>query len=132
MAQMLISLSELPRTPALLIRISKEWRPGLSQDQLYERVRRYWRIRPEHRATPPVLAYGIGDGAIQAVFRILSWETYDMAREAKATDRADQQPHRAGRRVGFIGHWSDEHAHLVGARLIDPPKSQNPVSYLNC
>ncbi len=132
MTDRLLSLSDLPATPALLIRFAREWRGGLSQEQLYERVRRYWRIRPERRDPAPQLAYGIGDGVIRAVFKITGWETYDMAQEVKRSDRLDLSPHAAGTRVGFVGHWSEEHDHLIGARLIDPPKSQNPVSYFHC
>lgn len=130
--EVLLALSDLPVVPALLIRISREWRGGLSQEQLYERVRRYWRIRPERRATPPQLAYGVGDGVIRAVFAITGWETYDMAVEAKRSDRLDLSPHGRGERIGFVGEWCDDLAYLVGARLVDPPKGQNPVTYLHC
>lgn len=74
-------LADLPSEPSLLIRIAREWRPGLSDEQLYERVRRYWRIQPQRRQREPVLAYGVADGVIRAVYRIEAWETYDMAVE---------------------------------------------------
>jgi hypothetical protein len=51
-----IPLDCLPKHPSILIRISHEWRPGLSDAQRYERVRQYWRARPDKRSAPPVLA----------------------------------------------------------------------------
>jgi hypothetical protein len=125
-------LADLPKEPALLIRIAREWRPGLTDEQLYERVRRYWRIQPLGRPHPPTLAYGVAEGVIRAVYRIDDWESYDMAAEAKRWDRADRAPHAAGRRVGFVGQPAAELQHLVGQALTDCPKSQNPVMYLNC
>lgn len=127
-----MKVSELPSEPGLLIRIAREWRQGLSEEQLYERVRRYWRIQPQRRSRPPVVAYGIADGIIRAVYRIEAWENYDMAIEAKRWDRADSSPHAAGMRMGFVGRSAVDLQHLVGQHLVDCPKSQNPVTYLNC
>lgn len=125
-------LAHLPSEPSLLIRIAREWRPGLSDEQLYERVRRYWRIQPQRRQREPVLAYGVANGVIRAVYRIEGWETYDMATEAKRWDRSDKAPHAAGIRVGFVGHRERSLDHLIGQHIIDCPKSQNPVTYVNC
>ena len=127
-----IWLADLPARPALIIRIAREWKAGLSEEQLYERVRRYWRIRPERRVVVPEIAYGMADGIIRAVYAIDGWETYDMAVEAKRPDRADRTAHPAGIRTGFAGHRLDSLDHLVGAKLVDCPKAQNPVTYLNC
>jgi hypothetical protein len=131
-AERAISLADLPAEPALIIRITREWRTGLSDEQLYERVRRYWKLRPDRKAAPPKIAYGVADGVIRAVYAIDGWETYDMATEAKRRDRADLNPHAAGIRVGFIGRRLAQLDHLEGMRLTDCPKSQNPVGYLNC
>lgn len=67
----------------------------LKQDLL----RRYWRIKPENRKARPVLAYGIAEGVIRAVYRIDAWETYDMAIEAKRWDRAGRSYRRHPPRV---------------------------------
>ena len=127
-----ILLADLPARPALIIRIAREWKAGLSEEQLYERVRRYWRIRPEHRVVVPEIAYGVADGIIRAVYAIDRWETYDMSVEVKRPDRADRAAHPAGIRAGFVGHRLEALEHLVGSRLLDCPKAQNPVTYLNC
>lgn len=60
-----MQIADLPRQPSLLIRISREWRPGLTDAQLYERVRRYWRINPLQRSIQPKLAYGLAEGVIR-------------------------------------------------------------------
>ena len=123
---------DLTNEPALLIRIAREWRTGLSEQQLYERTRRYWRMQPLKRVVEPVLAIAIADGAVRGVFRIEGWETYDMAHEVKSADRVDQEPHPPSKRMGFVGKTADEYEHLIGVRLSNPPKAQNPIGYLNC
>ena len=127
-----MQIADLPRQPSLLIRISREWRPGLTDAQLYERVRRYWRINPLQRSIQPKLAYGLAEGVIRAVYGIDAWETYDMALARKSDDRLDQTPHASGRRIGFVGSPEPGLQHLVGLALLDAPKSQNPVTYLHC
>ncbi len=127
-----MQIADLPRQPSLLIRISREWRPGLTDAQLYERVRRYWRINPLQRSIQPKLAYGLAEGVIRAVYGIDDWESYDMAEARKSDDRLDQTPHAAGRRFGFVGSPEAALQHLIGMVLIDAPKSQNPVTYLHC
>ena len=79
-----MQIADLPRQPSLLIRISREWRPGLTDAQLYERVRRYWRINPLQRSIQPKLAYGLAEGVIRAVYGIDDWESYDMAEARKS------------------------------------------------
>lgn len=127
-----IALSELPAEPSILIRISREWRENLTDNQLYERVRRYWKVQPQSRKPEPRLAYGIAEGTIQAIYWIDRWVDYDMAAVSKVPDRADQAQHRPGMRKGFEGRPANEFAHLVGSPLIDPPAGQNPVTYLYC
>ena len=124
-----VTRAELPQVPSLLIRISREWHAGLTEEQLYERVRRYWKIQPERREAPPVLAFGLADGVIRAVYRIDSWERFDMAHERKSADRVDQSPHQPGVRVGFVGRPAVEFQNFVGCVLADAPRGQNPVTY---
>src|SRR6266446_2246879 len=66
--------------PAILIKIAKEWRPGLTPDQLYERTRRYWICSPTRKKTPPQFAFSIAKGLIVQVFKINDWEDYDMSK----------------------------------------------------
>ena len=115
----------------MLIRISREWRPGLTEEQLYERVRRYWRATPQKRGRPPLLAFGVAEERLVAAYWIEGWETYDMASHRKDPDRLDQEPHPGGKRVGFKGRPATEYARLIGKRLIDHPRGQNPISYLH-
>jgi|APTNR8051073442_1049403.scaffolds.fasta_scaffold64929_2 hypothetical protein len=128
----MVRLEGITQEPALVIRIAKEWRPSLSEEQLYERARRYWRIRPERRRSTPALAIVVADEAVQAVYRITGWETYDMVRETKDPDRLDQSPHPPGHRMGWTGYRASEFDSLIGIPITNPPKGQNPVAYLNC
>jgi hypothetical protein len=123
---------DLTDEPAVLIRIAREWRTGLSDGQLYERTRRYWKMQPLKRRVIPTIAFAVADGAVRAAYRIEAWETYDMAVEAKDADRSDQTPHAAGIRTGFVGRTAGEYDSIIGLRLENPPKAQNPISYLNC
>ncbi len=126
-----ISTEDLPPVPSMLIRISREWRPGLTEEQLYERVWRYWRATPQKRRRPPLLAFGVAEERLVAAYWIEGWETYDMASHRKDPDRLDQERHPGGKRVGFKGRPATEYAGFIGKRLTDAPKGQNPVSYLH-
>jgi len=121
---------------AILIKIEREWRPGLSADQLYERTRRYWRCRPMARKPPPTHAMAIARGIIREVYRVDRWVSYsdwpsdrDLSRSA-----ADNEIWSGGARVGFEGTICPHLSTLRGnsVRHLVTGSAQNPITYVNC
>ncbi len=91
----------------------------------------YLQASPQKRGRPPLLAFGVAEERLVAAYWIEGWETYDMRSHCKDPDRLDQGPHSAAKRVGFKGRPATEYAGLIGKRLTDAPKGQNPISYLH-
>ena len=133
-----ISAAEIT-VPAILIKIAKEWRPGLTPDQLYERTRRYWICNPARKKTPPRFAFSIANGLVVQVFEIHHWEDYDMSTvviEPTRLFRTRPPLDQMGRmRKGFKGVVSS-HPLLVaqiGKSIRHLPYSSgNPIAYVNC
>lgn len=123
--------------PAVIIKIEKQWRPGLTPEQLYERVRRYWVMNPKRRQLEPTHAIGVAKGIIREVYRIDCWEEYrewpadrDLTRVIDVEDEW-----LSGReRCGFVGAPDPELAHLKGTsvRHLMATGSQNPILYVGC
>jgi hypothetical protein len=125
--------------PAILIKIAKEWRPGLTPDQLYERTRRYWICSPARKKTPPQFAFSIAKGLIVQVFKISDWEDYDMSKvviDPTRLFRTRPPLDQKGRiRKGFIGVVS---SHPLSVAQIGKSirhlrfGSGSPFAYVNC
>ena len=95
---------------AILINIRREWRLGLTPEQLYERTRRYWRVNSEARNPSPQYAYAVALGIVRGVYGIMSWEMYrDMSHETLDSTRLDRRPGPVGQsRRGFLGRAADD------------------------
>jgi uncharacterized protein len=123
--------------PAIIIKIAKQWRPSLTDDQLYERTRRYWKCDPERRRPQPTHALAVAHSIVRAVYRIERWETYvDWPADRDLTrvgDQAEGWSYGHIRR-GFIGEPDTVHASLIGASIghLQQAKAQNPITYVNC
>jgi len=104
-----------PNDRIVLIRINKEFRPGLSDEQLYEATRNWWVVNPKRG---PTHALAIYNGVVRAAYSIDTWQ--------RAPD---------GRRWGFIGERDPEAErrflwHHVNDRL--RKGDQNPIRYVGC
>ena len=120
-----------PEHRVILIRVAREYRPGMSADELYEKTRKWWHVskRWTDLTSPeaPEYAFSVAGGVVRAVFKITAWE------DAPEADIAEDESRR-GRRI-FTGHrdpamnrqyrWGDVTAYL-------PQGAQNPISYANC
>lgn len=120
-----------PTHRVVLIRVAREWRPGISQDALYDATRRWWRIDKRRRTLghprAPQWALAVAHGVVRAVYRIDGWEP--------APDEVTAANPTALGRWGFVGVrdpdlearylMSDVTAYL-------PAAAQNPIRYLNC
>jgi uncharacterized protein len=110
----------------VLIRVSRAYERGISDEQLYEVTRGWWRISPK-RARRAARVLSVFGGVVRAVYRPTEWvqPTHDLIAE---------DPTRAGR-WGFVGtpdpEGEDCYLHRdVTAHL--PLGAQNPVRYVNC
>src|SRR3954469_8400879 len=56
---------------AVLIRISRTFRPGMSEAELYEKTRKWWVLNPRR---DPDWAFAVYAGRVLAVYRIDDWE----------------------------------------------------------
>jgi hypothetical protein len=123
--------------PAIIIKIAREWRPSLTNDQLYERTRRYWKCDPEGRRPKPTHALAVANGIVRAVYLIERWETYtDWPADRDLTRvGADDKAWPAGQvRRGFTGKLDATYAGLIGTSIghLQQAKAQNPITYVNC
>jgi len=57
--------------PALLIRIAKLFRPGMTPQQMYEATRGVWRLGPDKDAAEYALS--IAEGVVQEVYSVGAW-----------------------------------------------------------
>ncbi len=104
----------------LLIKINRLYKPTMSEAEIYEVTRKWWRCDP-HRRRPDV-ALAVYLGIVRAAYHIEAWE------------QAEPENGNATGRWAFTGCPSDELTeryrwksvrHLVGS-------AQNPISYVNC
>ncbi|MGE0425427.1 MAG: hypothetical protein AB7O88_24415, partial [Reyranellaceae bacterium] len=123
--------------PAILIKIERQWDPGLTPEQLYERTRRYWVCFPERRSPPPTHAISVARGLIREVYKIAGWEEYrgwPKDRDLTRFGANDRDWKRGQVRRGFVGEVDGGMAHLRGrsVRHLTSVGAQNPISYINC
>lgn len=57
--------------PSVLIRISRSWHEGITDDELYEVTSGVWWIGERRERLE--LAFAVADGVVREVYRVLSW-----------------------------------------------------------
>ncbi|WP_081712062.1 hypothetical protein [Halomonas sp. PBN3] len=57
--------------PSVLIRISRSWHEGITDEELYEVTRGVWRIGKRRERVE--LALAVAGGVVREVYRVLSW-----------------------------------------------------------
>ena len=101
----------------VLIRITSS-PAAMSDDELYERTREWWRMNPRRRAD---YAFSVHDGIVRAVFAIdsdpSSWERADNGRRRFSGVRSPDLE------ASYV--WRDVSSYL-------PFGAQNPIRYVNC
>lgn len=112
--------------PAVLFNIAKEWRPGMSEEDLFEFTRGWWVMGVKREQADIALA--VAKGEVRGVWRILGW------RPRRPGDRLWEQDAPEKPRWGFEGEPAPELNHLVGldVRALFPRGAANPVRYVNC
>lgn len=115
--------------PALLIRISRSWHDGLSEQELYEVTRGVWKAgeRREHIE----LAFAVGGGVIREVYRVRSWHP---AGTTEYLTRTREEIDIDGR-WEFVGELAEEpiRQRYMGEDVSGyfTQGSSNPIQYLN-
>jgi hypothetical protein len=115
--------------PAILIRINRLYLPGMSAQALYEATRGVWRLG--HRRERAEYGFAVFEGVIREVYEIQTWHkagstTYETRSPADVS---------VGGRWEFVGGIASTMARRYCGRSVRhylPPKSQNPVAYVNC
>lgn len=109
--------------PVVLLKIPKLWTPAMSQAELFEATRGWWKVGP--RALGARYALAVNRGVTRAAYRIEYW------RERVPTDR-DYSEADNGNRLGFWGMEAPELSHLLNRSIRHLPQpAGNPVVYLN-
>lgn len=117
------------REPAILIRINKAYRYGMSDVELYDATRSAWRVGERSRRAE--YAFAVFEGVVREVYRITGWvrggSTFNV--------RHDGRPHRRPGRWEFIGTLAEQPLRqryinrYVGDRF--RAGAQNPIAYVN-
>lgn len=125
-----------PEHRVVLIRINRLFQRGMSDPELYEATRKWWRIGGPKRQigapSAPQWAMAVFGGIVRAVYRIESWER-------PSAEDIDADPKRA-RRWAFRGSRDQAMESMYGQRdvsaylrSIDTGNAiQNPIRYVNC
>lgn len=117
----------------VLVNIGREWREGLTPDQLYERTRRYWHCNPANYDAR--YAASVAKGIVREVYRIDGWDRVDLRKEALDPTRLMRTPPpKILDRWAFRGEVAAEMQHYLGANVSHYRKRgmSNPLIWLNC
>lgn len=115
--------------PAVLIRISRSWHDGVSDEELYEVTRGVWRIG--ERREQVELAFAVAGGVVREVYRLHSWHPagstpyhtrpyHDVCIEGRweFVGEAAEAPQRDGYKGMDVSGWFEK-------------GSSNPILYVN-
>ncbi len=115
--------------PAILIRINKNYRYGMSASELYDATRCSWKVG--RRADEAELAFSVFQGVVREVYRITAWlpagSTFNQRFPGGAAEREQRWEF-----VGTIAEDAIRNRYLnryVGDLF--GQGAQNPVSYVN-
>lgn len=117
--------------PVLLIRINRQYRYGMTDEELYEVTRGIWKLGP--RREDADYAFSVFHGVVRAVYEIQSWHS---ERTTPYHRRVFEDPTPMPGRWEFVGKPADESIRklYVGRSVRDYFKQglQSPVVYVNC
>lgn len=118
------------REPAILIRINKLYRYGMSDAELYDATRSAWKVGHRRRERAE-FAFAVFEGVVREVYSIAHWLPAGSTFKVRSKDRAAE---REGR-WEFVGVIAES---AVRDRYINryvghffSQGAQNPISYVN-
>jgi hypothetical protein len=123
--------------PTMLTKIERQWAPGLTPQQLYQRTRMYWVANPWQRSCMPTHVAAVARGVIREIYRVDKWwKESDRSSETNA-DRAEGfdslERSSKNNRIGFDGVPDQELAHFRGCSVpFTTASAQNSITYVNC
>lgn len=116
------------KEPAILIRINKKFRDGISQQELFEITRGVWKVGKRRESTK--FAFAVFKGIVKEVYEIHSWHP------------AGTLPYSTRLGINIPGRWEFEGnlaSEEIRNQYIDlsveeyfPGHAQNPITYVNC
>jgi hypothetical protein len=117
------------RESAVLIRISRQYRYGMSEVELYDATRSAWKVGPRRKNIE--YAFAVFDGVIREVYRITEWLPAGSTFLVKTGGHS--RPRRG--RFEFVGVLADaslrrRYVNKYVGHLFDQG-AQNPISYVN-
>ncbi len=115
------------KEPAILIRIARAYRYGMSPVELYDATRATWVVGPRREKAKYVLS--VYEGIVREVYRIATWL---RSGSTLKHDRPRGDPVR--KRWEFVGKVAEEKVRRkYRNRAVDfPEHSRNPIRYVNC
>ena len=117
------------RVPAILIRINKLYRFGMTPAELYDATRSAWKVGPKKERAR--YAFAVHDGVVREVYSITGWLPGGTTFAAQNQGRRRRRPDR----WEFVGTLAEEKVrrHYVDTYVghLFPAGAQNPISYAN-
>ena len=117
------------REPAVLIRINRAYRYGMSDVELYDATRSAWKIG--RRKDQIEYALAVFEGVVREVYQITQWLPGGSTFNVRRVGRSHPRPGR----FEFVGVVAEP---KMRKRYINryvghlfPPGAQNPISYVN-
>ena len=110
-------VSIAPQHRVMLVKINRLWRPGMTEAELYEVTRQWWRLSPDRK---PTYAFAVLHGIVRAVYRIdhRRWKADGSTPPRwRFTGKSDPE-------LTALYEWRDVSA--------QQGKTQNPIRYVNC
>ncbi len=119
------------RDAVVLIVINKQYREGLTREQLYDATRAAWVVNPSRH--PAQFALSVFRGVVREVYEIERWLP---GGSTMRTTEDSGRPRRERGRWEFVGRLAEERIRrrYLGRSVADyfKPGAANPIQYVNC
>lgn len=124
-----------PTHRVVLFNLRASFRSGMSDVDLYEATRKWWRINPRRselgKPWAPEWAMAVFGGVVQAVYEIEAWDQPTDDDIAGISVRIGRWAFRGSRNRGmearYVGRDVSSYLRSAGGGSV-----QNPVRYVNC
>ncbi len=120
--------------PAILIRISKEFRYSMTDHELYEITRGFWVLNPEN-AKKAKYAFSIFEGIIQEIYEIADWLPAGTTESFRNLNLNIEEIEKRKKRHEFIGNIAPESIRekykFKSIEQYFKQGNSNPIMYLN-